>query len=272
MIQYNDNAHPSLTDGVTGPLVATEKFKFIGCEVLFREVCMLASQSPCRIDLEFMKKGLHDLKREEMNRRLQAAIDAVPESEKYRAILLGYARCNDGVVGLTARTIPLVIPKAHDCITFFFGNRSEYQRYFDDNPGTYFHTTGWLERNNPNIPGSQGVMQQLGLDLTYEEMVEKYGKDNADYVIQTLSGGLSHYTRICYLKMNIAGEDEFIAASRRQAETRNWHFDLREGKLTLLMKLLFNQWAGDDDFLVVPPGHRIIAQNDRNILAAVPAV
>lgn len=257
-----------ISDGITGPLIVREKFKFIGCEVLFREICMLASQSPCRIDLEFMKKGLHDLKRDEMNRRLQVAIDAVPESENYKAILLGYARCNDGVVGLKARNIPLVIPKAHDCITFFFGSRCDYQKYFDDNPGTFFHTTGWLERNNPNVPGSQGVMQQLGLDLTYEEMVEKYGKEDADYVIETLSGGLSHYKGICYLKMNIATEDEFIAASRRQAEAKNWHFDLREGNLTLLKKLLFNQWQNDDDFLFVPPGHKIVPRNDSSILAA----
>jgi hypothetical protein len=260
----------ALTGHIGGELNVSEKFKFIGCEIVYREACMLAAQSPYRIDLEFLKKGLHDLKREEMNKRIQAAVDAVPESENYTAILLGYARCNDGLVGLTARSIPLVIPRAHDCITFFFGSRQEYQKYFDAHPGTFYHTTGWIERDNPNVPGSQGVMQQLGLDMTYEEMVEKYGREDADYILQTLGGGLNQYTGICYLKTDVTDETPFIDASRKEAKKRNWNFELRQGNISLLKQLFSGQWD-ENDFLIVPPGHKIIARNDGTILAAVPA-
>ncbi len=261
---YGDVRNESLAN-----MKVTEKYKFIGCEILYREACMLAARSPCRVDIEFLKKGLHDLKREEMNKRLQAAVDAIPESEGYKAILLGYARCNDGLVGLTARSIPLVIPKAHDCITFFFGSRSAYQAYFDQHPGTYYHTTGWIERNDPSVPGSQGVMHQLGLDCTYEEMVEKYGKDNADYIIATLGDGLQNYNTICYLKMNITGEEPFIDASRREAQKRNWQFELRSGDWSILERLFFGDWH-NDDFLIVPPGMHIIARNDAEVLDIAP--
>ncbi len=256
---YGDNIK-SLTNQAN----AADKYKFLGCEIIYREACKLAAVSPLRIDVEFQKKGLHDLKREEMQKRLQAAIDAVPESEGYKAILLGYARCNDGLVGLTARSIPLIIPKAHDCITFFFGGRAAYQAYFDGHPGTYYHTTGWIERNNPDIPGSQGVMQQLGLDATYEEMVEKYGKENADFILATLGDGLKNYTGICYLQMGTTNEEPFIEVSQKQAQERNWAFELRQGDWTLLEKLFFGKW--DDDFLIIPPGHHIVAQNDTEIL------
>jgi len=245
----------------------TEKYKFIGCEIIYREACKLTAASPYRIDVEFVKKGLHDLKREEMQTRLQAIVDAVPESEGYKAILLGYARCNDGLVGLTARSIPLIIPKAHDCITFFFGNRKEYQAYFDSHPGIYYHTTGWVERNNPEIPGSQGVMQQLGLDATYDEMVEKYGKENADFIVATLGDGLKNYTGICYIQMGVTDEQRFIAASRKEAQDRHWTFELRQGNWSVLEKLFAGPW--DDDFVIVPPGHHIVAQNDGSILGAV---
>lgn len=245
-----------------------DKYKFLGCEIIYREACKLAAVSPLRIDVEFQKKGLHDLKREEMQKRLQAAVDAVPESEGYKAILLGYARCNDGLVGLTPRTLPLIIPKAHDCITFFFGGRSAYQAYFDGHPGTFYHTTGWIERNNPDIPGSQGVMQQLGLDATYEEMVEKYGKENADFILATLGDGLQNYNGICYLQMGTTNEEPFIEVSKKQAEERNWTFDLRQGNWTLLEKLFFGKW--DEDFLLVPPGHHIVARNDIEVLASNP--
>lgn len=113
------------------------RFKFIGCEIIHREACRLAATSPHIVDLEFLRKGLHDLETPTMVAKVQAAIDAVDAAAGYEAILLGYARCNDGLVGVTARSIPLVIPRGHDCITFFFGSRASYQHYFDQHPGTY---------------------------------------------------------------------------------------------------------------------------------------
>ena len=47
------------------------------CEVFFREVCLLAANSPHTIDVAFMPKGLHDLGVERMAPRLQEQIDAI---------------------------------------------------------------------------------------------------------------------------------------------------------------------------------------------------
>lgn len=241
-----------------------DRLKFIGCEVLYRECCLLAARSRFRIDLEFQRKGLHDLARAEMQRRLQEAVDAVGPAGGYRAILLGYARCNDGLVGLTARHVPLVIPKAHDCITLFFGSRAAYRAYFDAHPGTYFHTTGWVERNDPCVPGSQGVMERLGLDRTFDELVAQYGQDNAEYIVETLGGGLGHYTNLCYLEMGTCDERPFLEASRARAAEQGWRFDHRRGDWSLLERLFDGRW--DEDFLVVPPGGRIEARNDAEVL------
>ena len=59
-----------------------------------------------------------------MQERLQ---DAVIRSDKagYEAILFGYALCGNGLLGLTAFTVPLVIPRAHDCITLLLGSRQQ---------------------------------------------------------------------------------------------------------------------------------------------------
>ena len=243
----------------------SDRLKFIGCEIIYREACKLAAESPCRVDLEFLQKALHDLERQDMLSKLQSAVDAVPVDAGYRAILLGYARCSDGVVGLQARSIPLVIPKAHDCISFFFGGRKGYQEYFDAHPGTYFHTTGWLERGDPELQGKQGVMAKLGLDMSYQEMVEKYGKENADFIIETVTGGLKHYCRICYLRMGVMDECPFIEDSRLHAQEQGWEFDLREGDLSLLRRLIQGDW-NSDDFLVVAPGQVVAARNDGDVL------
>lgn len=246
------------------------KLKFFGCEILYREACRLASESPYLVDLEFLPKGLHDLERHEMQSKLQSVIDAVPTDVGYEAILMGYARCSDGVVGLTARTLPLVIPKAHDCITFFFGSRHRYQEYFDQNPGSFYHTSGWLERSNPEIQGQKGVMAKLGLDQSYEEMVEKYGKDNADFILESMGGGLKHYKQVCYLKMDVMDETSLIEESEKHASEQGWTFDLRQGDISLFRKLFNHDW-NEEDFVIVKPGQSLAARNDGSVLAAEPS-
>jgi hypothetical protein len=252
------------------------RFKFIACEILYREACFLAATGPCQVDVEFLLKGLHDLPRQDMLAKLQAAIDAASAENRYEAILLGYGRCNDGLAGLRARTIPLVIPRAHDCITLFFGARAAFQEYFDEHPGTYFMTTGWSERNqfgeggyDQPAYGKQGVMAKLGLTEPYETMVAKYGRENADYIVETLGGWLKNYSRALYLEMGVCDEAPFIEQARRKAQERCWEFEVRKGDWKLLKKLFYGEW--DEDFLIVPPGGMIVARNDESILSAEPA-
>ena len=245
--------------------------KFIGCEIIYREACWLAATSPEMVDLEFLRKGLHDPETPDMVARIQGAIDAVDPYADYEAILLGYARCNDGLVGVTARDVPLVLPRAHDCITFFFGSRPAYRVYFDAHPGTYYLTSGWSERNLEEgadyarpAYGTQGVMGKLGLTEGYEEMVEKYGRENADFLKDMLGDWRKNYTRYLYLTMGVCDESRLIAHAEEEAAKLGWEFELKEGSLSLLSRLFNGPW--DDDFLVVPPGRRIVARNDEKIL------
>src|SRR4051794_15612515 len=98
------------------------RLKIISCEVLFREISLLASRSPNQVDIEFLPKGLHDERSHRMREHLQRTLDAV-DASRYDAIAFGYALCGNGVVGLTARSIPIVLPRGHDCITLFLGGR-----------------------------------------------------------------------------------------------------------------------------------------------------
>lgn len=120
------------------------RLKLISCEVLYREMCFAIARSPHQVDVEFLPKGLHDLGSEPMRRRLQECVDRV--DAQFEAVLMGYALCGNGLVGLCARAVPIVIPRAHDCIALLMGSRQRYQAYFDENPGVYFRSTGWLER------------------------------------------------------------------------------------------------------------------------------
>lgn len=250
-------------------------FKFIGCEILYRETCRLAAQSPHRVDVEFLRKGLHDLETTDMVAKIQSAIDATDSSAGYEAILLGYARCNDGLVGIAAGDLPLVLPRAHDCITLFFGSRQAYQDYFDQHPGTYYMTTGWAERNNFEAGDytrpaydQQGVMAKLGLHESYEQLVARHGKDNADYIVATLGDWTQNYTDLLYLEMGVCDESPFVDRAKELAREHGWAFERRKGSWSLIERLFSGQW--DDDFLIVQPGQRIVASNDRKILDSQP--
>jgi hypothetical protein len=248
---------------------AGNKRKFIGCEIIYREACYLAAVSRSRVDLEFLRKGLHDLETRDMVSRVQSAIDGVDPTAGYEAILLGYARCSNGLVGIRARDIPLIIPRAHDCITFFFGSRQKYREYFDQHPGTYYMTTGWAERNvgedySHPAYGQQGVMAKLGLTQSYEELVSKYGADNAAFIAETMGDWRKNYSKFLYLTMGPGDETPLIEETRQAAADRGWAFELRDGDWTLLKKLFDGPW--DEDFVTVPPGRMIVARDDDQVL------
>jgi hypothetical protein len=224
----------------------------------------LASQSRHLIDVEFLRKGLHDAGKLTMCQTIQNAINKV-ESKDYDAILLGYARCNDGVVGLVARDIPLVIPKAHDCITLFFGSQQAYQDYFSKYPGTYYRTTGWTERGGAD---DDSVMAQLGLDRTYQEYVEKYGQDNAKFIMESMGNWIENYEYIAYLDMGLPCDEAYAELASKEAQDKKLKFQRLHGDLRLLRQLLDGQWD-PAEFLVVQPGQKVTADNSGAILSTV---
>ncbi len=246
------------------------RLKLFACEIMFREFCSLVATSKNRVDPEFLPKGLHDIGRQAMSSRIRQALDAVDETE-YDAILLGYALCSGGVVGLEARKIPLIVPRAHDCITLFLGDRKRYDEYFFANPCTYFKTSGWIERGE-NL--TQAVPQVLcapspekqGAGMSLQAMIERYGEDNARYLWEQLAG-MPHYSKMAFIETGIEPDDRYERTTRRQAEDRGWKFEKLKGDLSILRRLLDGPW--DEDFLVVPPGHRIEFSYDADIIQAV---
>jgi hypothetical protein len=241
-----------------------KRYALIACEIIFREVCRLAADSRNVIDPIFLRKGLHDVDTRDMLAEIQEKVSAV-DASKHDAILLGYGRCNDGLAGLLAPAIPLVIPRAHDCITLFLGSKERYRSYFDGHPGTYFRTSGWIERDFVNE--DKGVMRQLGLDRTREQYVTEYGEDNADYIMEIIGGWEQNYDRLAFIDTGVAEALAYAEKTRRDAEEKAWAFDHVQGDLSLLAQLLDGPWDSDR-FVIVPPGGVLSIRNDELILEA----
>ena len=237
--------------------------RIVACEIFFRELCHLAARSPNKVDVEFLPKGLHDQGGGAMRARLQAAVDAT-DLGKHDAVALAYGLCNNGLVGLEARGVPLVLLRAHDCITAFLGSRQRYARTFDERPGTYFETTGWLERGVDGDPyGLPSQTGALGFDLAV--LAEKYGEDNARYILETMT---RHYRRVAFLRMGIEPDGSFEARARELAAERGWEFESLDGDMGLLDRLVNGPWD-PAEFLVLQPGQRVAATLGEEVIVGV---
>ncbi|HUT89505.1 MAG TPA: DUF1638 domain-containing protein [Thermoguttaceae bacterium] len=243
------------------------KLKLIACEILFRELCWAAARSPNRVDVEFLPKGLHDIGQEGMNGRLQEVLAGVDPS-LYDAVLFGYGLCSNGLVGLRALDVPLVIPRAHDCITLFFGSKERYLDYFRHHPGTYFKTSGWIERGeNLEQLAPQSIQHRNGMVQTYEQLVEKYGEDNAKFLHEELANMARNYAQITFIEMGIEPDGQFERLARKDAEKMGWKFEKLQGDLGLIQRLVDGPWE-EEAFLVVPPGFRVASSFDEKIIKA----
>jgi len=243
------------------------QLKLISCEIFHRELCLAVARSTNTVDVEFLPKGLHDIGQANMLQRIQEAVDRV-DASRYEAVLLGYALCSNGICGLTARSIPVVIPRAHDCITLFLGSRQRYLDYFTDHPGTYFLTTGWIERNtvaSDLLPAS--IPHQLGMDLRYEDLVVRYGEENAAFLHEALCDTLKHYTRLTFIEMGIEPDDRFERHARREAAQRGWTYEKIAGDMSMIQRLVDKPWD-EQEFLTLQPGQRVVARLDDGIIAA----
>lgn len=250
---------------------AAPRYRLIGCEVLLRELCAVVARAPNLIDFEFLPKGLHDLGSAPMCERLQAAVDRVDESV-YEGILLGYALCNNGICGLTARGIPLIVPRAHDCITLFLGSKERYHRYFHENPGVYFETTGWMERGAATGELKQlSVQRQTGMDSTYDELVAKYGEENARFLYETLCDTTRNYSQFTFIEMGVEPDGSYEQRAREDAERRGWRFAKEPGDMRLFRGLVNGPPWDEREYLVVEPGRRITTGFDEGIVTTEPA-
>ena len=241
----------------------------LACEVLARPAYLCAARSPHIVDIELFRRGLHNTPAE-LRARLQERINAAAD-QQYDAIVMAYGLCGQATAGLTAKRIPLVLPRAHDCITIFLGSRAHYQDQFENFPGTYWYALDYIERDD----GSGGTLAlgagtQANVQDVYEEYVQKYGKENADYLMEVMGAWQQHYRRAALIDMGIGDLGAVEARARDEATRRNWVFDRVTGDMILVRRLLEGDW--ENDFIVLKPGEQVTMTYDHEVVGCRLAV
>jgi hypothetical protein len=257
----------------------------IACDVLARPVYLGAARSPHVVDVTLLRRGLH-AEPPRLRDRLQAEIDRAAAGHDGTsapdAVVLAFGLCGGATAGLEARTVPVVLPRAHDCITLFLGSRERYATESAATP-TYWYVQDQLERGDAGgvaVGGSGAAGAGAGLaadtDAQMAELrasyVATYGEDNAEYLMEVMGAWRTHYRRGAYVALESDGDGrrgDAEAVARAEAERRGWLFERVEGDLVLVRRLLNGDWG--DDVLVLRPGERLAMSYDAGVVKAVSA-
>lgn len=238
--------------------------KVIACEILAREFYHCAATSSCTVEMELLPQGLHD-NADLCRKELQEKIDQA-EPQKYGAVVLGYGLCSNSLEGIRAGKVPMVVPRAHDCITLLLGSKERYQQLFEQRPGTYYYSSGWIEyseRGGKRVeyPQKSGWVRQR----TFQELAEKYGEDNARYLVDVMGSWEVNYTDGALIQFPFDGHLGLEEKVREICKGKGWRFSTIPGDLALIRRLLDGEWDGED-FLVLAPGEAVKATYGGNIL------
>ena len=224
------------------------RLQFIVCKVMAEEARFCVNRSANDVDIILMEQGLHN-EPERLRSEVRKALNKIRDDEgrSYDASLLGYGLCSNGIVGLSASVL-LVVPRGHDCMTLLLGSKERYRQYFDSHKGIYWYSTGWIK--TVSMPGKERYEQTLN------EYIEKYGPDNAQFLMETEQNWMKEYNWAAYIDWGFEGSEEEKEYTKRCAEFMGWQYDELKADPGLMQRLVDGQWS-DEEFLIVQPGQKI---------------
>jgi hypothetical protein len=228
----------------------------ITCAVLEAEIRHFARPMPHILHIEVLEQGLHN-EPPKLRQRLQETIDRVETQTRAEAIVLGYGLCSRGIEGIATRRCRLAIARAHDCITHLLGDKDRYARYVAEHPGTYWYSVGWNRHHLP--PGEQRYR------TLYEQYLQKFGPDNAQYLMEAEQQWFNSYSRAAYVDLGVETTPQDVEYTQRCAAWLKWTYDYQRGDPALLIDLLAGNWD-EARFVVLEPGQTVRMTADQRVI------
>lgn len=238
--------------------IPPEKTALVACDVFRDEIAAIGGEQPPWRSVVYRPMGLHD-EPDKLRAELQKTITETEEDGEVEVIVLAYAMCGNGLLGLRGGRCPLVLPRAHDCITVLLGNAARQQSLFREEPGTYFYSPGWVRERRVPGPDRAAFLREY-----YEE---RFGDDEdmIEELVEADAESFSHYKRAVYL--DLTGNEQARSYCRKCADQLGWKYEEMAADASFLRGLLLGPW-GAERYLVVQPGERISASNDEQIVRA----
>ncbi len=210
------------------------KTLIIACSIMKEELLHLQTEG---VSFVFLEQSLHRTP-QKMRPPIQEEIDKAGKL-KVDHVILGYGLCANGILGVKANGRRLIIPRAHDCISFFLGSPEKYMAEHRKEPGTYYLTRGWIEEKKSPL-------------AIYEEYCQRYPQETAEWVIRE---ELKNYTRIALVETELGLTEAHRQHARENARFFNLRYEEMESSLEFFKKILHGPW--DKDFILLPPGGEV---------------
>jgi hypothetical protein len=244
----------------TPPPRTPQRLVVLACEVLKQEVETLAKDYPHIVAVEIIEMNLHETPLR-LKEALGKKITEVEARHHPDAVALVYGLCGRGLIGVQAQTRPMVVARAHDCVTLYLGSKERYLKKQQEEPETYWYTPGWNKTERAPSPEKFARLKR--------EFTEKFDEEDAEFLIGEEMRGLSTYKKAAYIDLGIGDSAEHEAYAKKCAEWMGWKFERETGNRGLLVDLLAGRWD-DERFLIVLPGHEIQNSADARVMKAVP--
>jgi hypothetical protein len=235
-------------------------FALIACDVFQAEIdaFSLESSVPWRLG-RFLEMGLHD-RPEVLRARLQETVTEVEKAEPdLGAIALAYGRCGNGLIGVAARRVPLILPQANDCISVLFGSRERHDAFLKAQPGAYFYSPGWGRERRVPGPDREAYLRSF-----YAERFED-DEEMIDDLVEADREMFAHHN--CAAYVSVMDSSETRAYCRDCARHLGWQYKEPDCDPTFLHQLLSGKWEDPDRFVRINPGERI-AVDETGLLRA----
>ncbi len=192
----------------------------IYCPVLEKEIKAVIRDVPEMTHLEPMEWGLHI----QPDVLLKTVTDRILDlQDNFKAIMLGYGRCQAMDRLPNNFKIPVFYPQADDCIGVLLG-QDRYKEELQKEAGTWFLTPGWTEM------GMEFVFHELELSRIAEKGLDP---------LQLAHRMLKDFTRALYIEMKSGDHDhELLKKALKIADEFNLRLEKTEGSLNLLKETL----------------------------------
>jgi len=198
------------------PTTPLPRLALLACSVFEHEIARYARDAQHIVETRFFEMGLHD-RPARLRAMLQSNLEVLAARPDLDAVVLAYGLCGRGTAGLRPVRHPLVIPRAHDCITVFMGSAEKYTQHQRHCPGCYYYTPGWNQ--NRRVPGPD----QLAALRT--ELAVKFEPDDVEFLLNATREQWGQHNTATFLDLGTENAPAEAVYARKCADWLGWKFD-----------------------------------------------
>jgi YHS domain-containing protein len=231
------------------------KLLFICCGVLTDEMEAALLKTGVEGEVLTVSEHLH-LEPEKLKIEIQKILDEM--TYDYKAVVLVFGLCGGALNGIKTNGLTVIVPKVHDCISFFLGSAKKYSTLFSEYGGkAYWFTKSFLKQGF--LPTPQMYEKKRA------EFAEQFDEDSADYLVEMEKESLLNYHTCSVVDDKSCPCEELEKAAKACADAYGWTTHCHEIQDEFFIKIASGEYD-EDEFLIVPPFKTIVQSNDENIL------